>query len=546
MNAESLSPEEELQKIYFRSFIAFPAVCTACANTRKKLLKCRVSMRTVTRKSRTLNLHKKETLSNLCQAFGKEKRAWLNKFLSWKMLTLLDNPRAIRDEAVKNQYRSSFGLQARHWKLAFEDAAGIWDKYWQALFVQVRQKINCKDFSEEEKHYGRWLLKGYKQFAALMEGHRPEPPFEIAPGSAKQVRAFVKKAIKKIRKKSPSVKKMRRVCFDANCYEVFEHNGNQYLKLMTLERGKRLILPLLGKTAISGNISIVLSGDEIFVHLSQDLKSRPRKNSAVEAVDLGYTEVMTDTAADRYGTRFGKILTSLSEKLDNKMRKRHRLHSLEKKNNKPTLRKYNLGRKKLNRQVRKGRSTLEREINHGINELLKKKKPAILITEDLRHSFTYNKPKAVNRKLSFWVRGKLQDRIEFKALAEGFRHEQVNPAYGSQTCLVCDFVDSENRKGDWFKCLHCRYEDMADRVAAVNYARRYGDQQIGRYTPYRQVKTILLERFRRRLETEQSVTVPGWTLETVAEACPPPCREQFTAEREQSRIGRSLRERNKK
>jgi hypothetical protein len=31
-----------------------------------------------------------------------------------------------------------------------------------------------------------------------------------------------------------------------------------------------------------------------------------------------------------------------------------------------------------------------------------------------------------------WLKGKLQDRIAFKALAEGFRHEQVNPAYGSQ------------------------------------------------------------------------------------------------------------------
>src|SRR5271156_3077652 len=40
-------------------------------------------------------------------------------------------------------------------------------------------------------------------------------------------------------------------------------------------------------------------------------------------------------------------------------------------------------------------------------------------------------------------------------------------------------------------------------------------------TPYPQVKTILLGRFHRRLEGGQPATVPGRTLETVVEMCPP-------------------------
>ena len=105
---------------------------------------------------------------------------------------------------------------------------------------------------------------------------------------------------------------------------------------------------------------------------------------------------------------------------------------------------------------------------------------------------------------------------------EGFHHEQVNPAYGSQTCLCCDFVDSRNRSYDMFKCTYCGHEDKADRVAAVNYAKRFGDQEIGLYTPHSQVKTILLARFHRRLETGQPVTVQGRTLETVSKVYPPP------------------------
>jgi hypothetical protein len=80
---------------------------------------------------------------------------------------------------------------------------------------------------------------------------------------------------------------------------------------------------------------------------------------------------------------------------------------------------------------------------------------------------------------------------------------------------------------DWFeKFCHDHGEtilvmNLVDRVAALNYARRYDDQEIERYTPYRKVQTILLSRFHRRLEAEQSATVSGRTLETVQSGCPP-------------------------
>ncbi len=192
------------------------------------------------------------------------------------------------------------------------------------------------------------------------------------------------------------------------------------------------------------------------------------------------------------------------------------------------------------------KASLACEVNRGINELLAKKGFSILVTEDLRHSFTYDGSKTMNRRLSFWIRGILQDRICFKALAKGFRHEQVNPAYGSQTCPLCDFVDKKNRSQDKFKCLHCGHEDHADRVAALNYARRYGDQEISRYTPYRQVKTILLDRFLRRLEAVQAATVPGRTPDTVQRVRPPFFVETCViAESEKSQKSRAVTRRAK-
>ena len=159
----------------------------------------------------------------------------------------------------------------------------------------------------------------------------------------------------------------------------------------------------------------------------------------------------------------------------------HELHAMEKKKRTSNpqkakcLRKYNLGKQKHHATAKRFKTTLEKEINTAINQLIQTKNPSILVTEDLRHTFKYDKSKQMNRKPSSWLRGKLQDRVAFKALAEGFRHEQVNPAYGSQSCPFCEFVDSRNRKGDRFQCLHCGHENASDRIAAQNYARRFGD-----------------------------------------------------------------------
>jgi putative transposase len=498
-------------------------------------------MRTVKRKTLPINKKKRTALDDLCHAYTREKQYWLQQFQSWDLQAHLGRSRTVRDEAIKQEYRSPNRLQARHWKLALEDAAETWDKYWQATFVKIRSKISHrKDLSETERHYAYWLLKSYPSFAALMQGECPKPSFPLEDLARRKIAGYVRRLTKKTKGKSPSVKKGRSIRFDADCYELFDHRGRQYIKLMSLIPGKRISIPLLGKTAVSGTITLVLSEEEIDLHISQELKKKTLPQTPSEAVDFGYTEVMTDTEGLRYGTQFGKILTQGTETRHQKMQKRHKLHALAKKSSHPErakrLQKYNLGKKKHRARAKCLRATLEKEINTAINTLIKTKTPSILITEDLRHTFSYGKTKKVNRKLSHWLRGKLQDRIAFKALAEGFRHEQVNPAYGSQNCPHCEFVDQKNRKEDRFQCLHCGYKDLSDRVAALNYARRLGDREIGRYTPYRQVKTILLDRFHRRLETEQSVTVPGRTLDTAVGMNPPPLsRLKIIAGREKSR-----------
>lgn len=511
-------------------------------------------MRTVRRQVADLNSGKRETLAGLIRAYAAEKQYWLQIFAQRDSRIAIKHHRDIRNAAVARGYESASGLQARMWKLALIDAAETWDKYWQALFVEMRSKIGRrKDYNETKRHYAFWLLSGYQQFFQMTEGEAPVPKFKIDAAALPKIAAYLRRSISQLRGKQPSIRKARSAVLDANCYTCFVENGRQYLKIMTLERGKRIVLPLSGNAAICGNIRVVMDHSGIEVHVPQALAEKKQTSGVIAAVDFGYTEAMTDADGNAYGENLGKIITAASNDRNSKGKARNKLRALAEKFAASALpaklrkarhiRQFNLGKIKWHRREHKARAAIACEINTGLNQLIQQEQPSVLVTEDLRHAFTFDKPKSWNRKLSAWTRGVLQDRTEFKGVAEGFRHEQVNPAYGSQACPRCGFVDKRNRNGDKFQCLHCKLEGHADQVAATNILSRMDDREITRYTPYREVKTILLKRFHRRLELEGAqaldMTVPGRTLDDVIGSVHLPAGERETQVAKTALAGRS-------
>ncbi len=313
------------------------------------------------------------------------------------------------------------------------------------------------------------------------------------------------------------------MAFDACMYEIVTHNGRQYIKLMGLKPRQRMVIPLTGSTPIRGNIRVVLDfeNERIEVHYTATVKAMPRLTGEVCGLDAGVREVFTDDLGNQYGVGFGQTLGEISQKLNDKGRKRNKLHQLAKKaqakgnwRKAKRIKKFNLGQQKLNRTRRKSRAELARQINTAVNQVLKKRHPSVMVTEklDIRGKA---KSKRVSRLVSLWTRSILKDRVEFMASARGSRREQVNPAYSSQMCPICGYVQRDNRNGDMFQCIRCKHADHADRVAAKNLKARKDDPEIFLYTPKERVKAILLARFTARLERDNP-TVSGRTPDTVS------------------------------
>ncbi|MBI4752024.1 MAG: transposase, partial [Acidobacteria bacterium] len=263
-----------------------------------------------------------------------------------------------------------------------------------------------------------------------------------------------------------------------------------------------------GNAEIKGTLRVVVEAgsDRVEVHQTHPLEGVLPELTGVETetagVDIGITEVFTDEQGNRYGTELGSFLEKTSEQLRTKGQRRNKLHAVRKaawttgdREKANRIRKFNLGTKKQREMTRKQRQTAARIINTAIYSLVAVRQMKILGVEKLDFR-TPTPSKALSRRVMLLSRSLLNDRLDFVASAKGFRREDTNSAYSSQTCPNCWFPHPANRRGDRFQCTHlqCRHADIADRVGAEHTKRRVNDPEIRTWTPRWRVKELLLAR----------------------------------------------------
>lgn len=198
---------------------------------------------------------------------------------------------------------------------------------------------------------------------------------------------------------------------------------------------------------------------------------------------------MTDSDGAHHGTTLGAVLTKESDRIKLKYQRRNKLKAIAKK--KPWVTHHNLGRKKLNKQSTKHQFGVRTLVHEAVNRVIDK--TAVIVTEDLTSPIAGKKfGKNVNRRLSSWTKGVIANAIENVSRRRGSTVVYINAAYTSQMDS-CDGSLSGKRCGEKF------YREngevlQADVNAARNVLARLHDPEIGRWTPYQQVKSILLQR----------------------------------------------------
>ena len=422
--------------------------------------------------SQDLTAAKHTKLSEIAHVLGGVRTDVWNRFGS--IAGVDKSHRDIRDEWMRAGHIND--IPARLWKATLSDVIGDISTYRAAAIEKVKKAI-FKKYSDKETRKnlcraldnGDWVNNKYLR---------------------RMMRKYFKHGHTSVD---------NQIVLDTGCYTWFEHNGQGWLSVQGMEKGKRILIPLNTNYPVKGTIRLIVK-DVIEVHHIVESEGRPC-GTGILGLDKGFTEAFVDSDGVSHGLGLGAQIISHSDKVKPIYQNRSQLRAIAEKNPQKSgnIQSNNLGRKKLNEKKRKHEAVL-RDISHKAANTVFDKAECVVV-EDLTSPIQSKKDFGKNqqRRLSAWVKGMMAEALENVSARRSASVVLVNAAYTSQTCSRCGSFG--NRKGDAFYCTSCGVELHADQNAAKNVLSRRHDPQIGRWTNFKTVKSILIERLRRSEET---------------------------------------------
>ena len=212
---------------------------------------------------------------------------------------------------------------------------------------------------------------------------------------------------------------------------------------------------------IKGEADLIIRKNQFFLIQTLDVPTPAiRFSNELLGVDLGIINIATDSDGQIFS---GDIVK--------RKRLKYFVHrqSLQKK-------KTHSSKRRL-RKIGKRESNFRKDINHKISKVLVQKANDTcrgLALEGLINFFDKKKVRKSERnERASWSFRQLRDFIQYKALLAGVQVILVDPAYTSQECSNCGYVNASNRKTQSeFLCQLCGFAANADSNAAVNISRK--------------------------------------------------------------------------
>ena len=135
------------------------------------------------------------------------------------------------------------------------------------------------------------------------------------------------------------------------------------------------------------------------------------------------------------------------------------------------------------------RETIKNTVGRILN-MLDAEGVSELVVENLDfRSRSYSK--RLNRLLNNAGRRAVKNKLSQLEKERGITITKVNPAYTSQECNHCHYVDKANRKGEKFLCRNCGHKDHSDLNAAKNIIHRRSVGHVWLWQTKQTVKSML-------------------------------------------------------
>ncbi len=303
-----------------------------------------------------------------------------------------------------------------------------------------------------------------------------------------------------------------KVCIIENKISNKAKNFDYWLNFSTLEKGKPIKLPIQSNSYYESNSGIRKNSTQfnfkdnklssiVFVKESKNYKELENKTyiSKVDkiAIDFGLRNLFTCNDGKIFGLNFIDKLLSY----DNKIQKLQKV--IQKQGNKLK------DNKRYKQYIKELKSFIKNEVNRNLNNIVNIYKPQEIVLEDLMFK-SPNLSKRMNRLLSNTGLKVLNNSLTRLTEKYGIIITYINPAYTSQECNCCGYVDKNNRKSQkFFECLWCGNKIQADVGGSKTILVRSSDEysNITLYTKKEITINLLVKKFVNQIQGLNSLSL---------------------------------------
>ncbi len=372
----------------------------------------------------------------------------------------------IQNEMTASGLRQRLGLPSVYFYLAMFDALGDIKAQWTRTKSKVLEAVGRNEgFSEDEKHYLRFLLKVSNAFGMALN----RSPIVLRADIQKQYEAILGTGVdegklqnylrRQVRKHHASLHTRSADGFPIS--EKAYRYGDHGISIATKEKRRRVFIPLTDSNRYQSQMYVKLYPERHGLEIKAPVDVRIHAHAEyVNHVGLAagvFTMLTTDGGA-RYGERLGEYQTAYADWLMAQARSYRRNKA------------QNPGRKKYTDQKRRKEEQMHSYINQELNRFLRTEKPRTVYIPKLPKPGGGGVNKRINHSLTLWQRGYIRKRLTQKCREQSVEVVEVLGKDISNACSICGAIGEKS--GGVFTCGECGYRGDIKENAARNAKKR--------------------------------------------------------------------------
>lgn len=379
----------------------------------------------------------------------------------------------VQNEMMRSGLREELGLPSVYFYLAVFDALGEIKSQWTRTKSEISNLAGKNEsFTEEEKHYLRFILKINNSFEAvlnekaivLQKDIQEQYDRLVKEVDRRRLHHYLRRQVRKYHRK-PHTDETSGFSISERAYRYADHG----IYISTKEKKKRIFIILTDSNQYTSQLYIKLYPEQDRLEIKVPVNVAVKKHGDyVNQVGLS-VGMLTMLTTDQ-GHKYGEELGAYQEEYTDWIRKQagNHKHSGDK----------NSGRKKYKNKKKQYEEQLHSYINHELNRFLQTEKPKIIYIPKLPRPQSGGVNKKINHVAALWQRGYIRRRLYQKCMEQSVDVEEVFAKDISRECSRCS--TSGTKQNGMFLCSVCGYKVEEKINAAQNAKKRSAKSTAGK------------------------------------------------------------------